>query len=229
MQVVCIVSQQNSVGGGNPLIRKPFHLLWHRRWLLLQTLAPTGKRCGFPFVFIITATSQASQPQKVEGCAAAAVGRRGVGEGSSCLSCRADDVLHPWQLFDVPYAYRSKCVTSFDCGLPWRSTTRRATLPGPDRLDRRHLSWYKTTGLVREKALEGSTPHWGRDGGGGSSLSRALIIANAHQQALGAEALLCMRDAASLVIRKSKLNQAFNCCLCKCLLWFRSRGGICAT
>lgn len=44
-------------------------------------------------------------------------------------------------------------------------------------------------------------------------LNEALIITNAHQQTFVVEALLCMQDINSVVIRKNKLNQAFNCCL----------------
>lgn len=58
-------------------------------------------------------------------------------------------------------------------------------------------------------------------------LNRPLIIANAQQQTFAAEALLCMQDQTSLVIRTNKLNQAFNCCLCICLLPFKSPCRIC--
>lgn len=58
-------------------------------------------------------------------------------------------------------------------------------------------------------------------------LNRPLIIANAQQQTFAAEALLCMQDLTSLVIRTNKLNQAFNCCLCICLHPFKSPCRIC--
>lgn len=92
---------------------------------LLQSVCSsvlTVTYCAFPFVFIATTLQgNHSAPSHPEPWRMALTVR------ASCLSSCTDDVLHPWQAFDVPYVYQSKCITSFDWILLWLSNRELQT------------------------------------------------------------------------------------------------------